>query len=65
MEKRELFFIICKNAKNQQLVNMLWSEKGPSIKYLRKMFRKTNILTPWYTHLRVRVCAHVVYLSGG
>ena len=29
--------------------------KGSSIKYVRKIFRKTNIFKPWYAHVRVRI----------
>ena len=29
--------------------------KGPSIKYVSKIFRKTNIFNPWYAHVRVRI----------
>ena len=28
---------------------------GSSIKYVRKIFRKTHILTSWYVHVRVRI----------
>ena len=31
------------------------SVKGSSIKYVRRIFRKTNISTRWYAHLRVRI----------
>ena len=29
--------------------------KGSSLNYVRKIFRKTNFLTPWYAHVRVRI----------
>ena len=29
--------------------------RGPSIKYVSKIFRKLTFLTPWYAHVRVRI----------
>ena len=29
--------------------------EGPSIKYVRKIFRKNNISTPVYAHVRLRI----------
>ena len=31
------------------------SASASSIQYVRKIFRKSNILTPWYSHLSVRI----------
>ena len=33
----------------------LQTSLGSSIRYVRKIFRKTKFLTPWYAHVRVRI----------
>ena len=51
---------------SQQKISSIWNiertvfnfsdpGKESSIKYVRKIFRKTNISNPWYAHLRVRI----------
>ena len=38
-----------------EYLDQIHSNKGSSIYYVRKIFRKTNISTRWYAHARVRI----------